>query len=123
MPDTTNSSPAPAIDPQFYVRLTMLVAAILLLIFGPASLFAAESEESRASYIVKSSSSERAAELVVEAGGQVTHELKIIRSVGAKLTAAEREELAEHPEISRVWEDREAEVQSDMQIDSRVSQE
>ena len=79
---------------------------------GPSSLFATESEESSASYIVKGKSSERAAELVLEVGGKVTHELKIIRAVGAKLTDSQRDALEKHPEISRVWEDRQAEVQS-----------
>lgn len=45
-------------------------------------------------------------------GGKVTHELKIIRSVGARLTDAQRDTLAEHPEVKRIWEDHETEVQS-----------
>ena len=43
---------------------------------------------------------------VEEVGGAVTHELKIIRAVGARLTAAQRAALAEHPAVTRIYEDR-----------------
>ncbi len=97
--------------PLYLVRLAALATAVLLLVFGSGALFATESEET-AAYIVKGKSVERVREIVVEVGGEVTHELKIIRSVGARLTDQQRDTLVEHPEISRVWEDREAEVQS-----------
>ncbi len=108
----TETLKATLFNPSYLVRLAALIGAVLLLLFGPGALFAAEDEETVAAYIVKSTSSERAAELVVEVGGKVTHELKIIRSVGARLTDVQRDTLAEHPEIKRIWEDREAEVQS-----------
>ncbi len=43
---------------------------------------------------------------VEEAGAAVTHELKIIRAVGARLTAAQRAALEEHPAVTRIYEDR-----------------
>ena len=102
----------PGSSPRYLIRLAFLVAAVLLLVFGPGSLFATESDDEPAAYIVKGNSSERVAELVVDVGGEVTHELKIIRAVGAQLTDGQRDALIEHPEVSRVWRDREAKVQS-----------
>jgi hypothetical protein len=111
MRDTAIPYPRSASRP-YLVYLAILVTAALLLVFGPGALFATESEESSEAYIVKGTSSERMAELVVEVGGKVTHELKIIRAVGARLTDDQRNTLAEHPDVSRIWRDREAKVQS-----------
>ncbi len=43
---------------------------------------------------------------VKEVGATVTHELKIIRAVGARLTAAQRAALEQHPAVTRIYEDR-----------------
>ncbi len=113
--------PVPSYGRRYLARLVILIAALAALVLGAGTLLAAESEEGEGSeasedtvsaYIVKGASAERMAELVVEVGGKVTHELSIIRAVGAELTDAQRDTLAEHPEVVRIWRDREAKVQS-----------
>ena len=117
MRNATLDNPIPDFGPRYLARLVVLITAILLLVFGSGTLLAAESsgtnesDDTPSAYIVKGASSERMAELVVEVGGKVTHELKIIRAVGARLTDAQRDTLVEHPEVARVWRDREAKVQ------------
>ncbi len=111
----------PVLDcgPRYVARLAILLAALLALVLATGTLLAEESDggeaadEAVSAYIVKGTSAERMAELVVEVGGKVTHELGIIRAVGAELTEAQRDALAEHPEVARIWHDREAEVQGE----------
>ena len=110
--------PVPDHGPRYLARLVILIVALLVLLLGANTLLAEESEgddaseEAVSAYIVKGTSAERMAELMVEVGGKVTHELSIIRAVGAELTDAQRDTLAEHPDVARVWRDREAKVQS-----------
>lgn len=105
--------------PRDLARLAVLLAALLALVPGAGPLLAEEgdggqaADEAVSAYIVKGASAERMAELVVEVGGKVTHELSIIRAVGAELTDAQRDALAEHPEVARIWRDRETEVQGE----------
>ena len=77
----------------FNARLTvaMLVAAALL---GGGAGQSATPVETTSSAIVQASDAVSAARLVEAAGGTVTHELGIIRAVGARLTAAQRDRLA-----------------------------
>ena len=91
MRDTKNDSNVLVADPCFLVRVVMLAAAVLLLVFGPVALFATESEEQTASYIVKGKTLDAARAAIAAAGGTVTHELGIIKSVGADLTASQAE--------------------------------
>ena len=117
MRNTTIDSHHPDSRPQYLVRLVLLAAAVLAIVFGPGALFATESDDANAKTQRPPTSSRAPAASAspswsVEVGGKVTHELKIIRAVGAQLTADQRDTLAEHPDVSRVWRDREAEVQS-----------
>lgn len=113
MRDSASHPHIAALGPECLIRLAALATALLLLVFGPASLLGTESDETAAAYIVQGKSVERVSELIAEVGGEVTHELEIIRAVGARLTDGQRDTLAEHPEITRIWRDRQAEVQSD----------
>lgn len=57
------------------------------------------------SFIVQAESADIAAQAVREAGGLVTHELSIIRAVGARLTSQQRRQLEQHDVVRRVYED------------------
>ncbi len=57
-------------------------------------------------FIVQGTDLAAVAAAVKEVGATVTHELKIIRAVGARLTAAQRAALEKHPAVTRIYEDR-----------------
>lgn len=69
----------------------MLVAAALL---GGGAGQSAMPAETTSSAIVQAGDAASAARRVEAVGGTVTHELGIIRAVGARLTAAQRDRLA-----------------------------
>ncbi len=52
------------------------------------------------------------AEAVRQVGGEITHELGIIRAAGAELTAAQRAALEQHAAVTRIYEDRKVAVDS-----------
>ena len=56
-------------------------------------------------YIVQSTSVEAAAAAVGDVGGEVTHELGIIRAVGAKLLPVQADALRSRDDVRRVFED------------------
>lgn len=60
------------------------------------------------SYIVQGASTEGVAELVRNAGGDITHELGVIRAVGAQLTEAQRAHI--ESQGARVFPDQEVKV-------------
>ncbi len=91
-------------------RLPSAVSALplLLLLFAAASgPLAAEAPES---VIVQAASTAEAAALVRAAGGTVTHELGVIRSVAAELTAGQRAGLDRTAGIRRIWDNATAEL-------------
>ena len=49
---------------------------------------------------------------VEKAGGEVTHELRIIRAAGVRLTVEQRELLEADPAITKIWADRAVETDS-----------
>ena len=74
-----------------------------------------ESETTR--YIVQGSSLELARQWVEEVGGTITHELGVIRAVGAELTA-EQVAKGEEAEDIRLFEDRKVETETALDDDS-----
>ena len=68
--------------------------------------------EPTARLIVQSQDLESARAEVERVGGQITHELGVIRAVGAELTLAQRAELESSPQVTRIWEDAEVRVDS-----------
>ncbi|MDH3552236.1 MAG: hypothetical protein OER22_06435, partial [Gammaproteobacteria bacterium] len=62
-------------------------------------------EQAATGYIVQSSSAEAAAEAVQAVGGEVTHQLGIIRAVGATLLPTQVEMLKRRSDVRRVFED------------------
>ena len=62
-------------------------------------------QEVDARYIVQARDVAKAAEAVESVGGRVTHELAIIRAVGAELTTTQAALLREHVDIISVFED------------------
>ena len=63
-------------------------------------------EATASPYIVQGTDLAAVIAAVEGVGATVTHELAIIRAVGARLTAAQRAALAEHPAVTRIYEDR-----------------
>ena len=61
--------------------------------------------EVAADFIVQATSAEAAADAVRNVGGIVTHELAIIRAVGATLDSAQLAALRNHKAVTRVYED------------------
>jgi hypothetical protein len=76
------------------ITLSLALVAVLLVV---------GTKPSTSSYIVQGESAQSVAALVQSAGGEVTHELGIIRSVGATLTAAEAASLRIHAGVRRVY--------------------
>ena len=73
---------------------------------GTPSLSASDASiEAPTSMIVQGSDLDRVKRLVLEVGGEVTHELRIINAVGARLTTAQRDALAELDPSLRFHED------------------
>ncbi len=68
-------------------------------------------EEEPVPFIVQGTDLATAIEAVREVGAEVTHELAVIRAVGARLTAAQRTQLEALDGITRVWEDRPVKIQ------------
>ena len=69
-------------------------------------------QESTFAVIVQGSDFEAVTAAVLNVGGTITHELKIIRAVGARLTATQRADLEQDSAVSRIYEDRKVEVKS-----------
>jgi hypothetical protein len=89
--------------------IPMLVATALPV--GAAG-HAASPAEPTASVIVQAADAASAARLVGAVGGIVTHELGIIRAVGARLTAAQRDRLAGFQDVLHLHDDGRLEVDS-----------
>lgn len=73
---------------------------------------ATPAEEETSPFIVQGTDLATVLEAVREVGGEVTHELAVIRAVGARLTPSQRAELEALDGITRVWEDRPVSIQS-----------
>jgi hypothetical protein len=56
-----------------------------------------------ASYIVQGKSADSVAAIVQSVGGDITHELGVIRAVGATLTPAQAEALRLHSDVQRLY--------------------
>ncbi len=69
-------------------------------------------EEEAAPFIVQGTDLATVLEAVRKVGGEVTHELAVIRAVGARLTPSQRAQLEALDGITRVWEDRPVSIQS-----------
>ncbi len=69
-------------------------------------------EEEIGSFIVQGTDLATVLEAVREVGGEVTHELAVIRAVGARLTNRQRAALEERDGITRIYEDRAVSIQS-----------
>ncbi len=50
----------------------------------------------------------------IRMGGELTHELEVIRAVGARLTPSQRAALESLDGITRVWEDRPVSLQASL---------
>ncbi|MBT8067046.1 MAG: S8 family peptidase [Gammaproteobacteria bacterium] len=90
---------------------TWIIALVVLVIIGTgSSLFAflkhSEEQQTVGSYIVQAANLDQARTAVIEAGGEVTHELDIIRSVGATLTRDQLKAVRARSDVKRVYEDR-----------------
>ncbi len=68
--------------------------------------------ETMAGYIVQAASVEEAAAAVESVGGVVTHELAIIRAVGASLAPAQARALSEREDVRRVYQDAQVKTSS-----------
>ncbi len=68
--------------------------------------------EAASSFIVQGRDVATAAEAVRAAGGEVTHELRIIDAVGARLTPAQIAVLEQHEAVTRIYQDREVGIRS-----------
>ena len=84
-----------------------LIAVSLSLIagFGGATLHADERDSVEAetlSYIVEGKSFDDASWAVQAVGGKITHELRVINAVAARLTSAQREKLSGAAGVLRV---------------------
>ena len=66
----------------------------------------ADSTNATSTVIVQGADFEAAADAVASAGGTVTHELGIIRAVGARVTAAERRALERNGAGTGIFDDR-----------------
>ncbi len=73
---------------------------------------AVPSEEPSSPYIVQGSDLATVIEAVREVGGELTHELAVIRAVGARLTESQRARLEATLGITRIWEDRPVSLQA-----------
>ena len=71
----------------------ILLTVALTIVVGCASSPAVE--ELQASYIVQGTNPTMAADAVRSVGGEITHELGVIRAVGARLTPSQTEQLKE----------------------------
>ena len=88
------------------IMLTLLVTACSILPpAGPVSEPTAPAARSMAGYIVQAGTVEAAKEAVADVGGLVTHELDIIRAVGATLSAVQVERLRSRNDVRRGFED------------------
>ena len=86
----------------FTLLVMAVVVGIVVLIDSPA-------EDPTTSVIVQAADLETAAEAVRSAGGEITHELGVIRAVGAVLTKSQVEGLQEVPGV-RIHENRSVKV-------------
>ncbi len=77
----------------------------------PPAEAAAPSEEP-APYIVQGTDLATVVEAVRKVGGELTHELAVIRAVGARLTESQRQALEATSGITRIWEDRPVSLQT-----------
>ncbi len=77
----------------------------------PAAAPVAEEPEP-APFIVQGTDLATVLEAVRKVGGEVTHELAVIRAVGARLTPSQRAELETLDGITRIWEDRPVSLQT-----------
>ena len=90
------------------VRMLALAAAIGLL--GTAALTSQHTTDPTDSYIVQGASLQSVRAAVASAGGEITHELGVIRAVGAMLTAAQRDALRSTPGVRRLYDNRRVET-------------
>ncbi len=90
------------------MRMLTVAAAIGLL--GAAVLTAPPSGTPTQTYIAQGASLAGVKAAVVAAGGEITHELGIIRAVGARLTPNQYENLRAATAVQRLYENRSAET-------------
>ncbi len=93
-----------------------LVAALCLLVWLGCSAApqpaATTPEEAPAPFIVQGSDLATVIEAIRQVGGDLTHELAVIRAAGVRLTKSQRAAIEAIDGITRVWEDRSVSLQS-----------
>ncbi len=113
-------APAPGLGDRLPAMLESLrgvaVAALCFLVWlgcsGAPQPATAAPEEEAAPFIVQGSDLATVLEAVRRVGGEITHELAVIRAVGARLTESQRAALEALDGITRVWEDRPVSIQA-----------
>ncbi len=94
------------------VAVASLGFMVWLACAGAPQPSAAPIEEEASPFIVQGTDLATVLEAVRQVGGEVTHELAVIRAVGARLTPSQRAELEALDGIIRIWEDRPVSLQS-----------
>jgi hypothetical protein len=99
-------------------RLLRTVAICAALCCFPTAANAQPAAESREAVLVQGSSLGAAIAAVCAVGGEITHELRIINAVGARLTSKQLTELEAHDDSLRIRADRMTKVDSQQIADS-----
>jgi hypothetical protein len=86
-----------------FIAIFSFVAGIGYFSSNPVSVEETLVVDTTSSYIVQGQSTQAVAMAVRSVGADITHELGIIRSVGATLTAAEAASLRAHPDVRRIF--------------------
>ena len=102
------------------MKLLTIAAIVIAFTTGCALNPIAVGPDVRASYIVQGESLESVASLVKRQGGEITHELGVIRAVAAELTAVQVETLRGLPGVRRVYGNGPVEVSGKGGIDRRT---
>ena len=111
------------IQTKFGTITGIVLIALVVLVFSPDWKDNGTATETvSASYIVQAASLEQALGAVQKVGGEITHELRIINAVGARLSSAQRIALDADPQI-RTYVNSEAQVASYVWADPILSSE
>lgn len=86
-----------------HIRLLSVALAAAVLAGSYALRESAVGPETAASYILQGTSLEAVSTLVQHAGGEITHELGVIRAVAANLTPSQVEALEHERSVRRVY--------------------